>query len=202
MNSPIAKLLAVATRVSLVVTYRWRRLCSAVIANRFGHAPGHVFLGKDCVIIGHSHIHLQGRFVALSRNRIEVIERHGSQQFQPFLQIGDSVSMEYDCHIGCINEVRIGARVLMASRVYISDHSHGSTNVEDLLLPPNARPLISKGPVIIEDEVWLGEGVAVLPGVRIGRSSIIGANAVVTRDIPPYSVAVGAPARVIKTLRH
>lgn len=194
-------LLALVARVSLAVTYRWRCLCSAAIASRFAHAPGHVYLGKDCIITGHRHIHLQGRFVALARNRIEVIERHGSQQFKPLLQIGDGVSMEYDCHIGCVNEVRIGARVLMASRVYISDHSHGATNAEDLQLPPNARPIFLKGPVIIEDEVWLGEGAAVMPGVRIGRSSIIGANAVVTRDIPAYSIAVGAPARVIKTLQ-
>lgn len=202
MSSQITKLLSLVDRVWLVVTYRWRRVCSAVIAKRFAHASGHVFLGKDCVIIGHCHIHLEGRFVALARNRIEVIDRHGSQKFQPKLQIGDGVSMEYDCHIGCVNEVRIGARVLIASRVYISDHAHGGTSADDLLLPPNARLVISKGAVIIEEDAWLGEGVAVMPGVRIGRSSIIGANAVVTRDIPPFSVAVGAPARVIKTLPH
>ncbi|MCK7499235.1 MAG: hypothetical protein MZW92_58750 [Comamonadaceae bacterium] len=67
-------------------------------------------------------------------------------------------------------------------------------------MPPNLRPVVSKGPVIIEDEVWLGQGVVVLPNVRIGRSSIIGANAVVTHDIPPYSVAAGAPAKVIRTI--
>ncbi len=192
-------ILDLSARLAGAASYRWRRLRSVLIARRFGHAPGHVYLGKDCVILGHRHIHLQGRLVALARNRIEAIDRHGEHRFTPRLQIGDGVSMEYDCHIGCVNEVRIGARVLMASRVYISDHAHGGTAAEDLLVPPNARPVVSKGPVIIEDDVWLGEGVAVMPGVRIGRSSIIGANAVVTRDIPPFSVAVGAPARVIKT---
>jgi acetyltransferase-like isoleucine patch superfamily enzyme len=201
MMSPISNILALSARVALAVSYRWRRLCSILVASRLGRAPGHVYLGKDCVIMGHGHIHLEGRFVALARNRIEAIDRHGAHRFTPRLHIGDGVSMEYDCHIGCVNEVRIGSRVLMASRVYISDHAHGGTQAEDLMLPPNARPVISKGPVIIEDEVWLGEGVAVMPGVRIGRSSIIGANAVVTRDIPPFSVAVGSPARVIKTLK-
>ncbi|MBB3364152.1 acetyltransferase-like isoleucine patch superfamily enzyme [Mitsuaria sp. BK045] len=193
-------ILALGARVALAVSYRWRRLCSALVASRFGHAPGHVYLGKDCIVVGHRHIRLEGRLVALARNRIEAIDRHGSHRFTPRLQIGDNVSMEYDCHIGCVNEVSIGARVLMASRVYISDHAHGGTTAQDLALPPNARPVVSKGPVIIEDDVWLGEGVAVMPGVRIGRASVIGANAVVTRDIPPFSVAVGAPARVIKTL--
>jgi acetyltransferase-like isoleucine patch superfamily enzyme len=195
------RILALCARLKTAADYRWRRLDSALVARRLGHAPGHVYLGKDCVVIGHRYIRLAGRFVALARNRIEAIERHGNQQFMPRLLIGDDVSMEYDCHIGCVNEVRIGSRVLMASRVYISDHAHGGTTVEDIVLPPNARPVVSKGPVIIEDEVWLGEGVAVMPGVHIGRSSIIGANAVVTRDIPAYCVAVGAPARVIKRLR-
>lgn len=195
------RILDFSARAMTVAGYRWRRLASALVARRLGHAPGHVYLGKDCVVLGHRHIRLAGRFVALARNRIEAIERHGDQRFTPMLLIGDDVSMEYDCHIGCVNEVRIGSRVLMASRVYISDHAHGGTAAEDILLPPNARPVLSKGPVIIEDEVWLGEGAAVMPGVRIGRSSIIGANAVVTRDIPAFSVAVGAPARVIKRLR-
>lgn len=59
------------------------------------------------------------------------------------------------------------------------------------------RRLGCKGPIIIEDNVWLCEGVVVLSGVRIGKSSIIGANSVVTHDIPPYSIAVGIPAKVI-----
>lgn len=195
------RILALCARLKTAVRYRWRRLASALVARRLAHAPGHVYLGEDCVVLGHRHIRLAGRFVALARNRIEAIDRHGNQRFTPQLLIGDDVSMEYDCHIGCVNEVRIGSRVLMASRVYISDHAHGGTTAEDIALPPNARPVLSRGPVVIEDEVWLGEGVAVMPGVRIGRSSIIGANSVVTRDIPAYSVAVGAPAKVIKRLR-
>lgn len=195
------KAFSFVARFVVMMSYIVCRLKSLIVASRFGSSPGHVYLGKDCVILGHGHIYLEGRFVALARNRIEAITQHGSHRFTPILQIGDGVSMEYDCHIGCVNEVRIGARVLMASRVYISDHSHGGTNAEDLMLAPNERSVISKGPVIIEDEVWLGEGVAVMPGVRIGRSSIIGANAVVTRDIPPFSVAAGIPAQVIKTMR-
>lgn len=201
MISRISNILAFGVNIGIALSYRWRRVCSVFVASRLGHTSGHVYLGKDCVIKGHRHIHLEGRFVALARNRIEAIDRHGSQRFTPRVQIGDGVSMEYDCHIGCVNEVRIGARVLIASRVYVADHTHGGTDAEDLMIAPNARPIISKGPVIIEDDVWLGEGVSVMPGVRIGRSSVIGANAVVTRDIPPFSVAVGVPARIIKTLK-
>ena len=63
------------------------------------------------------------------------------------------------------------------------------------------RPLHSKGPIIIEDNVWVGENVCILENVRIGKCSIIGANAVVTHDIPPYSIAVGVPAKVIKKIK-
>jgi acetyltransferase-like isoleucine patch superfamily enzyme len=66
--------------------------------------------------------------------------------------------------------------------------------------PPINRPLISKGPVIIEDNVWIGEGVCITPNVRIGKNAIVGANAVVTKDVPPNTVVAGVPARVIKLL--
>lgn len=137
---------------------------------------------------------------SLNRNRIDAIDAHGTQRFAPTLVLGNNVTMENDCHIAAVDRVEIHDDVLIASRVYVSDHAHGGATSADLALPPNSRPVVSKGPVVIEAEVWLGEGVCVLPGVRIGRSSIIGANSVVTRDIPPRSVAVGAPARVIRTL--
>lgn len=109
---------------------------------------------------------------------------------------------EQDCHISAINKVLIGNNVLMASFVYISDHSHGNVNdMDGVVEHPLERPLYSKGPIIIEDDVWLDEKVSVMPGVHIGRGAIIGANSVVTKDIPAYAVAVGAPAKVIKMLR-
>jgi acetyltransferase-like isoleucine patch superfamily enzyme len=88
----------------------------------------------------------------------------------------------------------------MGRKVFITDNSHGSFTREQLDIRPNYRPLISKGPVIIEENVWIGEMVCIMPGVTIGRGSIIGANAVVTKSIPPYSIAAGVPAKVIKQL--
>jgi len=77
---------------------------------------------------------------------------------------------------------------------------HGEITAEALKIPPALREVVSKGPVIIEDNVWIGEGVAIMPNLTIGKNSIIGANSVVTSTIPPNSVAAGIPARVIKTL--
>ena len=67
-------------------------------------------------------------------------------------------------------------------------------------MPANMRPMYSKGPVVIEDNVWIGEMVCILPNVRIGKGSIIGANAVVTKDVPANALVGGNPARVIKII--
>lgn len=121
---------------------------------------------------------------------------------KPKLIIGNNVNIQSDCHIGCINEVIIEDGVLMASFVFISDHSHGQSIYSEMEIPPIERPLHSKGPIHICKNVWIGEKVSVLPNVTIGEGSIIGANSVVTKDIPPFSIACGVPAKVIKTIKH
>lgn len=117
------------------------------------------------------------------------------------LTIGNNVQMNDNVHITASRSVRIGDNVLLASKIYISDCSHGSysgnendSNPETI---PSERPLFSKS-VVIEDNVWIGEFVSVLPGVTIGKGSIIGANSVVNKSLPPYVIAVGAPAKPIK----
>ncbi|MEK6780173.1 MAG: DapH/DapD/GlmU-related protein [Bacteroidota bacterium] len=116
------------------------------------------------------------------------------------LTIGDRVEINDYVHIAAVQKVEIGNDVLIASKVFITDHNHGSYNGENQSTPdeiPGKRRIISK-PVIIEDNVWLGEYVVIMPGVTIGRGSVIGALSVVTKDIPSNSIAVGSPARVIK----
>jgi acetyltransferase-like isoleucine patch superfamily enzyme len=196
----IASLAGPLESVQARIRYRWRRIASTIEAARCAQPGTHIYLGQGTRMQGHRHIQLRGRFVAMERNQIVAVDAHGSARFNPTLILGNNVSMENDCHIAAAFHVEIQDDVLMASGVYVSDHSHGGTAAVDLALPPNERPLVSKGPVVIEAAVWLGENVCVLPGVRIGRSSIIGANSVVTRDIPPRSVVAGAPARVVRTL--
>lgn len=122
------------------------------------------------------------------------------QRLTPEIKIGGNVSIESDCHISAINNVSIGDNVLIASFVYISDHSHGAVTSEELGLPPLQRSLYSKGPIEIGSNVWIGEKVCILPNVKIGEGAIIGAGSVVTKDIPARSVAVGNPAKVIRQL--
>ena len=120
---------------------------------------------------------------------------------QTILSIGRNVHINDSVHIGAIEKVVIGDNVLIASRVFISDHNHGNYQISDHLsnpgIPPIKRPLSSK-PVFIGNNVWLGEQVCVLSGVSIGDGAIIGANSVVTHDIPSNTIAAGNPACVIR----
>lgn len=117
------------------------------------------------------------------------------------LKIGDNVQMNDYVHITASQKVEIGNNVLMASKIYISDTIHGSylgdQNDTHPSIPPNDRPLTFKE-VVIQDNVWIGEFVSILPGVTIGFGAIIGANSVVTKDVEEYTIVAGIPAKGIK----
>lgn len=146
------------------------------------------------------HMQIGKNFSALSTFTMEAWDEYRGEAFSPQIIIGDNVSFYHDCHVACINRIEIEDNVLLASKVYITDHFHGTTAFEDLKLPPAARKLSSKGPVKIERNAWIGENVAIMPGVTIGANAIIGANSVVTRDIPSNAVATGVPAKIIKMM--
>jgi len=128
------------------------------------------------------------------------IEAHPPTSGEKVIIFGDNVQINDYVHIAASEKVSIGSNVLIASKVYISDLNHGNyrgSNADSPMIPPNDRALSSR-PVVIEDNVWLGENVCVMAGVTIGFGSIIGASSVVSKDIPKYSIAVGSPAKVIK----
>ena len=120
---------------------------------------------------------------------------------QKSLFFGNNVQINDFVHIAALEKVKIGNNVLIAGKVFITDLEHGSYIGNEYDSNPYSivkdRQLSSKA-VIIEDNVWIGEHVSVLPGVTIGENSIIGANSVVTKSIPSNSIAVGCPAKVIK----
>ena len=110
------------------------------------------------------------------------------------LVIEDGCTIGHFNHIYVTKSIILHKNVLTADKVYISDNLHG---YEDINTPIIKQPIVQNGTVEIGEGSWLGENVCVL-GAHIGKHCVIGANSVVTRDIPDYSVAVGAPAKVIK----
>lgn len=110
------------------------------------------------------------------------------------LVIGDGTCIGNFNHIYATNSIVIGNNVLTADKVYISDNLH---SYEDITVPIMHQPIKQINTVIIGDGCWLGENACVI-GAKIGKNCVIGANSVVTKDIPDYCVAVGAPAKIIK----
>ena len=120
--------------------------------------------------------------------------------FNPQITIGNNSSIGDDSHITAINKIMIGNNVRSGKKILITDNSHGASERKLLDIAPNKRPLYSKGPVIIEDNVWIGEKSSIMPGVHIGYGSIIAANSVVTKDVPSYCVVAGSPAKIVKNM--
>lgn len=123
-------------------------------------------------------------------------------EHEPKIIIGNNTFIGDYSQISAAKEVRIGNGVLTGRFVYISDNNHGKSDLSDLHKRPSQRNLYIKGPVIIGDNVWIGDKVSILSGITIGEGSIIGCNAVVTHDIPPYSVVGGVPAKRIKSVKQ
>lgn len=106
------------------------------------------------------------------------------------LRIGDDVDIGEFSHLRASGGLTIGSRVLMASHVVITTRAHP-------LAPPRLN-VTTDAPVRIEDDVWIGAGAIVLPGVTVGAGAVIGAGAVVTEDVAPMTVVAGVPARAIR----
>lgn len=135
------------------------------------------FVVKRYVIAGGEHISI-GRKCKIHKN----------------VYIGKNSGVGYGCEIP--NGVTIGENVMMGPNVIIYTQNHRTDRTD---IPMREQGMCEIKPVTIEDDVWLGARVCILPGVTIGKGSIIGACAVVSKSIPPYSLAVGNPAKVVKT---
>lgn len=120
---------------------------------------------------------------------------YAGKKYYPKITIGDGTCIGIRNSFAAIHGITIGRNVLFAGYVHVTDHSHGYENVSK---PISMQPLISKGPVVIEDNCWLGFNSEILSGVHVGRNSVVAAHAVVTKDVPPYCIVAGNPARIVK----
>ena len=153
-------------------------------------ANGWIYIGKQVKLV--------------NRKRIEF---NDGDQIAPYclicphgdavIRLGKNVNIGMFSRAACINEIIIGDNTFTGPNVFISDYNHAYENVH---IPISAQGNTSRiNKVIIEEDCWIGTNVVICGNVHIGKHTVIGAGAFVNRDIPSYCVAVGNPARVIKT---
>lgn len=149
---------------------------------------------KQNILIG-SNVTIHGKIICQGKGRIT---------------IGDYTNIRFNSEIGAVNSIKIGKYVIISHDIYIYDNNNHP-------ISPKKRMILSKSkfedelnswinsmskPVVVEDNVWIGFGVTILKGVRIGRGSIIAANSVVTKNIPEFCIAAGNPAKVVKKIQN
>lgn len=152
-------------------------------------------------IQGYKYICIGDNFSAGKDVRLEAWDRYEKQKFSPRIIIGDNVTFTGRDYISCIDTVQIGNGCLFGRDVFIADNSHGDLSIEQMKIRPQKRPLSSKGPVLIGENVWVGRQVTILSGVKIGNNAIIGANSIVNTDIPENALVVGSPAKVVRIIK-
>lgn len=150
--------------------------------------PQYISIGKNCYIGSHV--------------QLTAWDSYLSQTFTPQIIIGDNCSIGDDSHITAINRIILGKNILLGKKILITDNAHGASERNLLDIDPLKRPLCTKGEIKIDDNVWIGEKSSIIGGVHIGKGCIIAANSVVTKDVPPYCVIAGNPARIIKNLNQ
>jgi acetyltransferase-like isoleucine patch superfamily enzyme len=170
---------------------RYWRFCRLKLRHRGNVVTeGFVFLGRHVELHarpGYGRIVL-GRWVHIG-NRCAIRAHEGT------VRIGDKVVFGTDITVNGYLDIEVGAATLIADWVYICDFDHVTT---DLTMPIKDQGIV-KSPVRIGPDCWLGTKVTVTRGVRIGRGSVVAANAVATRDVPEYAIVGGVPARFIRS---
>ena len=156
-------------------------------ANCSADKQGMIKIGEDCRIYGSLESQEDGK-----------------------ITIGDHTCIYSKTHIGSVDSVTIGKCVIISNHVHIYDNNNHPTS-------PEVRETMCMGsfdgdawrwryaasaPIVIEDNVWIGEYSAIMKGVTVGKGSIVAAHSVVTKDVPPYSIVAGNPAKVVKTLEN
>lgn len=155
----------------------------------FGKAGSGSYIINPIRIIGGKRVTIGNNTSILNGARIETYGDDGIK-----VEIGDDVNIEQNVHITAMDKIIIENECSILGGVTITDIEHP---YEDIEVAPGKQKMIAN-PVKIGSQSFIGMGARIFPGVTIGKHCVIGANAVVTHDIPDYCVAAGVPARVIK----
>jgi acetyltransferase-like isoleucine patch superfamily enzyme len=173
------------------------KLFSLSARGSFGHFGSHSVIQLPVRLSGEGRISVgDGVFVGAG-SWLQVLDDSSRKESGIAIEIGSGTSIAGTCVLSAASRITLGRSVLLARNVYIADHMHA---YEDLGVPVLEQGLTRVARVEIGDGAWLGQNVVIAPGVRVGRGAVVGANSVVRDDVPDFAVAVGAPARVVRTL--
>jgi acetyltransferase-like isoleucine patch superfamily enzyme len=193
--------------INLSVFDKWNILSSKYyeLRTQLVYKPNFKFIGKKTVIRNTIYIS-NPQFISIGESvfirdgaRLEVIQLNSSSE--PVLSIGDNTNIEQNVHIICHNNISIGANVSITGNCSIVDVTHPYEDIDNPV-KIGSRVCDDNASVVIGDHSFIGMGSIILPNVEIGKYVIIGANSVVSQNIPDYSVAVGSPARIIRRFDH
>ena len=182
---------------------------------RFREAKGLIFIGKRVAIRNPEYISAGRNFVAEDECEIQGLSLEGivlgdnvavgryamirpsgyyGRELGTGLRVGDNSNIGPYSYIGCYGRIDIGNNVLMGPRVNLFADNHDFSRTD---IPIKAQG-VTRSHIVIEDDCWLASSCTVLAGVTVHRGAVIAAGSVVTRDVPPYAVVAGVPARVVK----
>lgn len=176
----------------LAIPYGW------VYRMLFRRMGAGVFVSPFIQSVGLDRVSLGDRSRISRNTRLLALKAYGSQSFDPQINIGDNVSIGFGCTLSCINRIEIGHDVTIGDNVYIADSHH---DYRDTKLGILDQPLLP-GQVFIGQGAWVGYGAFVAGNVSLGEHSVVGANSVVTRSVPAYTVVAGVPAKPVKRFSH
>ena len=162
---------------------------------RYGFFGKHSKIKKPMRVLGKRNIHIGNNVHILDDARIEAISEWKGKSLSPKLVIGDGTSIEQNCHIIATTSLSIGKNCVISAYVYIADCNHQYIPGEHIM-----ETDLEVKPTSIGDNVFIGIGAKILPGVKLGDGCVVGANAVVTHDVPEKAVVAGVPAKIIKYL--
>lgn len=154
---------------------------------------GYEFINPQNITIGNN-------FKAYNNIKLQTwpVYHNKGTGYNSHLIIGDNVSCMNNVQISCLHNVVIGDGTLIGDNVFITDNYHGNPkSLLDRQKRPLERDLYLKGDVIIDENVWIGRNACIMGNVHIHKGAIIGANSVVTHDVPENVTVAGAPAKII-----